>query len=123
MSALFDRRLATYRRRHAAQEAFYAANVAPLNEAHDRLGDDLRSRNSREWRESLERVWSAEKKSDRYFSRTFDACLSLLDAPAPSLEALATKLEIAIAEGVIGLRDENANRAAEALLADVRRLA
>lgn len=123
MSAAFDRRLATYRRRRAEQEAFYATNVAPLNEAHEKLGADLRARNSPEWTEMFERLTAAERESDRYFSRTWDACLALVKAPAPSLEALATKLEIAIAEGAIGLCDTNAHNAAQAMLADVKRLA
>ena len=74
----FNRRLATYRRLKDAQEAFYAANVVPLDEAHNRM-----VRDTPEWRAGYEAVCAAEAVHDGYVDRMSQACDVMLLTPAP----------------------------------------
>jgi len=111
----FNRRLANYRRLKDGQEAFYAANVVPLDEAHDRT-----LRDTPEWRASLEAVLAAEREHDRHVDHMSQACNLMLLTPAPTLAALATKLETMVSDGQFDCGQIEG--VGIVLLADVRRL-
>jgi len=111
----FNRRLATYRRLKDEQEAFYAANVTPLDEAHNRMP---RETESPIWRAAYEGVIAAETQHDAYVDRMAQACTLMLLTPAPDHAALATKIETMIAEDAFS----DAAAIIPVLLADVRRL-
>jgi hypothetical protein len=94
-STKWDRRLANYYRLLETQEVYYRRHMTPANDAHDAT-----TRGTEAHKTSLQRVFQCEGEFDRCVSRTHDALILLLLTPSPSVEQLATKLELSAKEGV-----------------------
>lgn len=116
----WERRLAIYRHRLAAEEAFHARYVKPVTDDYARRFPEGSRPASEEQRRAFDRCLEAEGGFDDCVSKTSTARENLLLSPAPDHDAVALKLRITMESEQFDCG--GINHIGEALMADMARL-